>query len=165
MGGSSAPSMNLRMAKIVTTLRFLANMAAESTMARRARTDHSRALLTELTTIIMGTVSKKSSSMVWMRYRFSRVIRLNLTSGALNRTQNLWWMTSTPESSLLYMAKAKMKLRPIFLQRSLPVRMSECCPMYRQKINRLQSGCVTMKIQHAFEAELDVNSAESAHRM
>ena len=134
-------------------------------MAMRAIKDHSRALHTELTTIIIGIVKKKSSSIVQMRKRFSRVIRLNLTSGVLNLTQNLWCKLSMPERILAYIKRAKRGLITILRQRSPPCLMSECCPMYSTQINMCQTGCIIMKIQHAFEAELDVNSAPAAHAM
>ena len=154
--------MNLRIAKMVTTHRFLANMRAEKTIAMRAANDHSRALLTELTTIIIGIVRKKSSSIVCMRYKFSRVMRLNLTSGALNRMQKRLCRLSIPVNTFACIASANRGLITIFLQRSLPCRMSECWPIYSTNINMVQTGCIIMKIQQALEAVLDVNSAPAA---
>ena len=79
--------MNLRMAKIVITLRFFVNIRAAKAMAIRAAPVHSAALLTELTTIIIGTVSRKNSRIVWTRYKFSRVIRANFVSERSKRAQ------------------------------------------------------------------------------
>ena len=64
MGGSSAPSMNLRIANIVITHRFFANMRAAKMIAILAIRVHSIALLTELMQINIGTVRKKSSKKV-----------------------------------------------------------------------------------------------------
>ena len=64
MGGSSAPSTNLRIEKIVITQRFFANITADTMIASLAIRVHSAELLFELIAIIMGTVKKKSSKKV-----------------------------------------------------------------------------------------------------
>lgn len=101
MGGSSAPSMNFRIANIVITHRFLANMRAAKMIASLAIRVHSIALLTELMQINIGTVRKKSSKKVWMRYRFSISISLNFIEERPNLMEKRWWMLSTPDRSLL----------------------------------------------------------------
>ena len=52
---------------MVMVPRFFVKLRAEKIMAIRAIRVHSSSLLTELITIIMGTVSKKSSKNVCMR--------------------------------------------------------------------------------------------------
>ena len=65
--------------------KFFVKLTAEKIIAILAMKVHSRALLTELITIIIGTVSKKSSKKVYIRKRFSSVISLYLISGRLKR--------------------------------------------------------------------------------
>ena len=76
-------------------------MRAAKMIAILAIRVHSIALLTELMQINIGTVRKKSSKKVWMRYRFSISISLNFMEDRPNLMQKRWWMPSTPDKTLL----------------------------------------------------------------
>ena len=106
--------MNLRMIKMAITVRFLASIRAERIIAMRAMIVHSDEFETEEIMIIMGTVRKKSSRKVYILYRFSTVIRLNLTSGREKRTQKRCYISSTPDKSFACIASIKIGPTRIF---------------------------------------------------